>query len=332
MRRRSFLRLLPAAGMLCLTGCAARAAQPASSGPEPIAIGYCQTGAESDWRVANTESMKSAFSEENGYELYYCDAQNKQENQFRDIRRLIQQQVDYIVLSPITEDGWNEVLQEARDASIPVIITDRFVNVTSQSLYTAYVGSDFRQEGDTAVTWLEQFLNRRGRSRDVIHIVELQGTLDSTAQLGRTAGLEAGVALHENWKLDAQLCADFTSAKATEVMSDYLTRSRNIDVLVCQNDDMALGAIQAMDNVGLSYGRGGTVTVISFDATNAGLTACLAGDISLDVECNPLQGPYAEAIVRQLEAGEAPEKETYVQETYFDGNTISEEIIQERGY
>ncbi|MCI2046500.1 MAG: substrate-binding domain-containing protein [Faecalibacterium sp.] len=318
-----------------LSGCAAHtaAAAAAVSAPEdPIVVGYCQTGAESDWRVANTESMKSAFSEENGYELIYCDAQNKQENQIRDIRRLIQQQVDYIVLSPITEDGWDEVLQEAKDAHIPVIITDRFVHVSDASLYAAYVGSDFRKEGDTAMQWLDTYLTGYGRTGETIHIVELQGTLDSTAQLGRTAGLEAAVEKHTNWALDRQVCADFTTAKATEVMRQVLAQGQPIDVLICQNDNMALGAMQALDEAGVSYGGKNGMLLISFDATNAGLTACLAGKIALDVECNPLQGPYAEAIVRQLEAGEQPEKELYVDETSFDFRAITQALIDSRLY
>lgn len=323
------LCLLPA-----LAGCGAKQAA-ASGDPEDsdlTVIGYCQLGAESDWRVANTDSIRNIFSEANGYELIFVDGQQKQENQIRAIRKFIQQQVDYIIFSPITETGWDEVLAEARDAGIPVIITDRMVDVTDDSLYAAFVGSDFRSEGDTAAAWLEDTLEAQGRADSTVDIVELQGTLGSSAQLGRTAGLAAGLDAHPNWVLSAQECGDFTNAKANEVMTGLLSGHIAMDVLVCQNDDMALGAMAAMDAAGVRYGKDGGVIVISFDATHAGLEDCLAGKISFDVECNPLQGPYVEQIVRQLEAGQTPARCTYVEEASFDAATISQNVIDARPY
>ncbi len=320
--------------LLGLTGCGtARAAAGSSTEDSDLTvIGYCQLGAESDWRVANTDSIRNIFSEENGYELIFVDGQQKQENQIRAIRKFIQQQVDYIIFSPITETGWDEVLAEARDAGIPVIITDRMVDVSNDSLYAAFVGSDFRSEGDTAAAWLEKTLEAQGRADDTVNIVELQGTLGSSAQLGRTEGLAAGLAAHPNWVMSAQECGDFTNAKANEVMTDLLAQHTAMDVLVCQNDDMALGAMAAMDAAGVRYGRDGGVIVISFDATHAGLQDCLAGKISFDVECNPLQGPYVEQIVRQLEAGQTPARCTYVEEDSFDAATISQNVIDSRPY
>lgn len=297
-----------------------------------ITVGFSEVGAESDWRVANSESMRNTFTEENGYEFYYEDAKGKQENQITTLRNYILKGVDYIVLAPIIETGWEEVLQEAKDAGISVIIVDRSVQVEDESLYTAWVGSDFKKEGDTAVAWLEGYLEEQGRSADEINILHVMGTPGSSAQLGRTAGLEEGVAAHGNWRLVAQVQGEFTQAKGYEEVSEVLREMPDIDVIYCENDDSAFGAIQALEEAGISYGTDGDVIIISFDATAAGLTACLAGQINLDVECNPMHGPRVEKIIRQLEAGETPQKKYYVEETCFEPEDLTEELIQARGY
>ena len=144
---------------------------------DTITVGFSQVGAESDWRTANTESMKSTFSEDNGYELIFDDAQQKQENQLTAIRNFIQQEVDYIVLAPVTETGWDTVLQEAKDAGIPVIIVDRMVDVSDDSLYTAWVGSNFKLEGQKAMAWLDAYLEAKGRGDEEINLVDIQGTI-----------------------------------------------------------------------------------------------------------------------------------------------------------
>ena len=146
-----------------------------------IVVGFSQVGAESDWRVANTESMRTTFSEENGYELIYNDARQMQKNQFKAIRTFIQQEVDYIVLAPVTENGWDSVLEEAREVGIPVIVMDRQVNVEDDTLYTSWVGSDFRREADVAMEWLEGELQNRGMAEGPVEILHLQGTIDATA-------------------------------------------------------------------------------------------------------------------------------------------------------
>ena len=327
---------LALAGCIDLAGCGGRNAPHAPSAtpetPLPV-VGYCQTGAESDWRVENTESFKSVFTEENGYELLFNNAQQKQENQLRAIRNFIQQQVDYIVFSPITENGWDSVLEEARDADIPVIITDRMVNVEDESLYTAFVGSDFRAEGKAAGSWLADYLQKQGRGEEPLRIVELRGTADSSAQLGRTEGLAEICAAHPNWQITAALDGAFISPKAREVVEAQCRADPDLDVLVCQNDNMALGAMEALDALGIPYGtQPGQVLILSFDATRAGLEACLAGKIAFDAECNPLQGPYVAEILRQIEAGKTPPKQTYVAETTFSYDTITRAVIDSRAY
>ena len=165
---------------------------------DTITVGFSQVGAESDWRTANTESMKSTFSEENGYELIFDDAQQKQENQLTAIRNFIQQEVDYILLAPVTETGWDTVLQEAKDAGIPVIIVDRMVDVSDDSLYTAWVGSNFKLEGQKAMAWLDAYLEAKGRGDEEINLVDIQGTIGASAQIGRTEGFDEAVEAHDN--------------------------------------------------------------------------------------------------------------------------------------
>ena len=286
---------------------------------DTITVGFSQVGAESDWRTANTESMKSTFSEENGYELIFDDAQQKQENQLTAIRNFIQQEVDYILLAPVTETGWDTVLQEAKDADIPVIIVDRMVDVSDDSLYTTWIGTDSLLEGRKAAEWLNGFAEAKGIAASDIHIADIQGTIGSTAQIGRSKGLEEGVDNY-GWNLLAQQSGEFTQAKGQEVMESMLKQYDNINVVYCENDNEAFGAIDAIEAAGKTVGSdiaNGEIMVMSFDTTNAGLTDTLAGKIACDVECNPLHGPRAEELIKALEAGEEVEKLNYVDEEIF---------------
>ena len=286
---------------------------------DTITVGFSQVGAESDWRTANTESMKSTFSEENGYELIFDDAQQKQENQLTAIRNFIQQEVDYIVLAPVTESGWDTVLQEAKDADIPVIIVDRMVDVSDDSLYTTWIGTDSLLEGRKAAEWLNAYTTAKGIDAKDVNIVDIQGTIGSTAQIGRSKGLEEGVDNY-GWNLLAQQSGEFTQAKGQEVMESMLKQYDNINVVYCENDNEAFGAIDAIEAAGKTVGSdiaNGEIMVISFDTTNAGLTDTLAGKIACDVESNPLHGPRAEELIKALEAGEEVEKLNYVDEEIF---------------
>ncbi len=286
---------------------------------DTITVGFSQVGAESDWRTANTESMKSTFSEENGYELIFDDAQQKQENQLTAIRNFIQQEVDYILLAPVTETGWDTVLQEAKDAGIPVIIVDRMVDVSDDSLYTTWIGTDSLLEGRKAAEWLNAYTTAKGIDAKDVNIVDIQGTIGSTAQIGRSKGLEEGVDNY-GWNLLAQQSGEFTQAKGQEVMESMLKQYDNINVVYCENDNEAFGAIDAIEAAGKTVGSdiaNGEIMVMSFDTTNAGLTDTLAGKIACDVECNPLHGPRAEELIKALEAGEEVEKLNYVDEEIF---------------
>ena len=295
---------------------------------DTITVGFSQVGAESDWRTANTESMKSTFSEENGYNLIFDDAQQKQENQLTAIRNFIQQEVDYILLAPVTETGWDTVLQEAKDADIPVIIVDRMVDVSDDSLYTTWIGTDSLLEGRKAAEWLNAYTTAKGIDAKDVNIVDIQGTIGSTAQIGRSKGLEEGVDNY-GWNLLAQQSGEFTQAKGQEVMESMLKQYDNINVVYGENDNEAFGAIDAIEAAGKTVGSdiaNGEIMVMSFDTTNAGLTDTLAGKIACDVECNPLHGPRAEELIKALEAGEEVEKLNYVDEEIFAADDTVDKV------
>ena len=295
---------------------------------ELVVVGFSQVGSESDWRLANTSSMTSALTEENGYRLLFDNAKQKQENQYRAIRNFIQQDVDYIVLAPISETGWDSVLREARTAGIPVIVVDRQVSVEDESLYRSWVGSDFYQEGRMAVEWME----KEFAEAESLRILHLQGTEGATAQLMRSRALEEAVELHANWAVEAALKGEFTEAKGYEVVRDFLKTGAEFDVLYSENDNMTFGALRALEEAGISYGRDGKVKIISFDAVRKALEYCQEGRINLCVECNPLHGPRVDRLIRSLETGDSIQKFSYVEETSFTCDTITRQMIDEREY
>lgn len=319
MKKKVLAILMVVCMVLGLTACGStKSTSTESKGGNLIKVGFSQVGAESDWRTANTSSMKDTFSEANGYELIFDDAQQKQENQIAAIRNFIQQEVDYIVLAPVTETGWDTVLQEAKDAGIPVIIVDRMVEVSDDSLYTAWVGSNFELEGKKAAAWLDAYLKAAGKDKDQINIVDIQGTIGASAQIGRTKGLEDAVAAHSNWKLLSKATGEFTQAKGQEVMESMLKQyGKDINIVYCENDNEAFGAIDAIEAAGYKVGADGDMLVMTFDSTNAGLTDVLSGKITADTECNPLHGPRVKEIIDTLEKGSTPDKKKYVDEGIF---------------
>ena len=302
MKKRKVLAVLLCAAMTAAlaVGCGGskgsdssdKSSDSSSSSDDVITVGFSQVGAESDWRTANSQSMKDTFSKENGYDLIFDDAQQKQENQITAIRNFIQQEVDYILLAPVTETGWDTVLQEAKDADIPVIIVDRMVDVSDDSLYTTWIGTDALCEGRKAAEWLNGFAEAK-----VIAASDKYG-----------------------WDLVAQQTGEFTQAKGQEVMESMLKQYDNINVVYCENDNEAFGAIDAIEAAGKTVGSdiaNGEIMVISFDTTHAGLQDVLDGKIECDVECNPLHGPRAEELIKKLEAGEDVDKQNYVDEEIF---------------
>jgi len=314
----------------CFNACGKTEAE--SEEQKLIKIGFSQLGSESDWRAANTLSMTEALSEANGYELIYENARQRQDNQLLAIRNFVLQNVDIIILAPVSETGWDNVLMEAKVAGIPVIIVDREVDVEDSSVYLCGIGSDFLQEGKTAVAWLESELERTGRESEEITIFNLKGTAGATAEINRTKAIDEAAEEHENWSIIAEYYGEFTEAKAYEVVRDFLATGQRMDVLYSQNDNMTFGAMRAMDEAGITYGEGGEVIIISFDAVRAALQLCLEGKINLCVECSPLHGPRVAELIQMYLAGEEIEKQIYVQETFFTPADLSQDLINSREY
>lgn len=295
-----------------------------------ITIGFSQVGVESDWRLANTDSMKTTFSEENGYKLIAKNAGQKQENQVAAIREFIEEKVDYIVLAPVTEDGWDVVLKEAKDAGIPVIVVDRMVDVSDDSLYTAWIGSDFELESEKVCAWLKAYADAKGMKE--VNIAHIQGTEGASAQIGRTDGLEAS-AKEYGWNIVATQTGEFTKNKGRDAMEAMLKEKSNINVVYCENDNEAAGAIEAIEAAGKTVGPDGDILVLSFDATNDGLKNVLSGKIACDAECNPLHGPRVEDVIKRLEKKEKVDQILYVEEEMFAyDDTVTSVKIDDQEY
>ena len=302
-----------------LTGCGEEKEEIKKETPATVTVGFSQIGAESDWRLASTASMRSAFNESTGYKLMMDDGQQKQENQLKAMRKFVDSGVDYIVLDPITETGWDATLQEASEANIPVIIVDRRVDVENDDVYVAWIGSDFRLEGDRACAWLEAYLASI-EYEDEVNIAHIQGTVGSSAQIGRTEALEEKADAC-GWNIIAQEDADFVQAKGKEVMERMLAEfGDTINVVYCENDSEALGAIEALKERGMRPGKhiqNGEVLVVSFDATREGLLKTLSGEITVDTECNPNYGAPTIRLINSLQNGLPVEHDNYMEESQF---------------
>jgi len=268
---------------------------------DKIVLGFSQIGAESEWRTANTRSIKSAAAAEPDIQLIFSDAQQKQQNQIKAIRSFIARGVDVIAFTPVVETGWDTVLQEAKDAGIPVILTDRTVTADS-SYYVSYMGSDFVEEGRKAGRWLVEFMEEKGRGNEEINIVELQGTVGSAPAIDRKAGFAEIIDDYSNYKIIRSQSGNFTRSKGKEVMEAFLkAEGDKIDVLYSHNDDMAIGAIQAIEEYGLNPGK--DIIIIGVDAVKGAFEAMIQGKMNVTVECNPLLGPQLMKAVKDLMAG-----------------------------
>jgi ABC-type sugar transport system substrate-binding protein len=289
---------------------------------KPLVIGFSQVGAESEWRTANTVSIKDAAKKE-GVTLKFADAQQKQENQVKAIRSFIAQRVDVIAFSPVVESGWDTVLREAKRANIPVILTDRAVNVSDPSLYVSFLGSDFVEEGRRAGRWL---IERQKKTPDaVLNIVELQGTVGSAPALDRKKGFEEVIAGNAKLKVIRSQTGDFTRAKGKEVMEAFLkAEGKKINVLYAHNDDMAIGAIQAIEEAGLKPGK--DILVISIDGVKGAFEAMIAGKLNVTVECSPLLGPQLMQVAKDVAARKPVAKRIVTQEGVFPAEVAAKEF------
>ena len=283
--------------------------------PKPLKMGFAQTGAESAWRTANTESMKSEAAKR-GIDLKFSDGQGKQENQIRAIRSFVTQRVDAIVLAPIVETGWDPVLREAKRAGIPVIITDRTIATADESLYACFIGSDFATEGRMVAEWLAKNTNGQGR------IVELQGTPGSAPANDRRRAFAEGIAKYPGLQIIDSQSGDFRRAGGKEVMEAFLKKhGKDIDIVYAHNDDMALGAVQAIEEAGFKPGK--EIKIVSIDAIREGVQAVADGKINCVVECNPLFGPKVYDTVARVLAGEKVERKAYNKDELFDATNAA---------
>lgn len=292
---------------------------------EKKVIGFSQVGAESEFRTANTESVRSGL-EAAGYEVNFSDAQQKQENQLKAIRSFIAQDVDAIVLAPVVETGFETVLQEAKDAEIPVFLIDRAVDVEADDLWVSFLGSDFVEEGRKAARWtLEEFEGEKD-----VKIVELQGTVGSAPAIDRKAGFEEILGDDSNFEIIDSQSGNFTRSEGKEVMEAFLkSNGDEIDLLFAHNDDMAIGAIQAIKEYGLDPGT--DIKVIGMDAVRGAFEAMIDGDMNVTIECNPLFGPQLADLIDAYFAGEEIENRVVVEEGMFEMHE-AEELLPTREY
>ena len=322
MGRRKFTRQVFVAGiagalalsMAACGGSTGTAADPASKAAggaagAKIVMGFAQVGAESGWRTANTKSIQDAAKAAN-VDLKFSDAQQKQENQIKAIRSYIQQKVCVIAFSPVVESGWDTVLKEAKDAGIPVILTDRAVDSADKSLYVTFLGSDFIKEGKSAGDWAVKEFGTKPTN-----VVELQGTTGAAPATDRKAGFAKAIAANPNIKIIASQTGDFTRAGGKQVMEAFLKSNPKIDLVYAHNDDMGLGAIEAIEAAGKVPGK--DIKIVTVDAVKDGMTALAAGKINFIVECNPLLGTQLMDIAKKVLAGEKVDARIVTVESTF---------------
>ena len=302
-----------AVGLLATSLAACGNSDTGSSGTttKKIVLGFSQVGAESGWRTANTVSIKDSAAAA-GIDLKFDDAQQKQENQIKAIRNYIQQKVDVIAFSPVVESGWDTVLKEAKDAKIPVILTDRAVDSKDTSLYRTFIGSDFVKEGKLSGEWL---VNEYKGKTDTVNIVELQGTTGSAPANDRKKGFADAIAASPNLKIIASQTGDFTRAGGKAVMEQFLKANPKIDVLFAHNDDMGLGALEAITAAGKVPGK--DIKIITIDAVKDGMQALADGKFNFIAECSPLLGPQLMDLVKKVVNNESIPQRILTEETTF---------------
>ena len=292
---KKFLTL--ALALVLVIGCVANASA--------LTIGFSQVGQESDWRTANTDSLK-AMAEKEGWTMVYDDAQQKQENQVKALRNFITQGVDYILFTGVVTTGWDEVLKEVNEAEIPLLLIDRMPDCMDSIDYVGAFGGDFIEEGRRMARWTVNYFASKGRGEEEINVAILEGTTGAAAATDRTKGINEVLANHPNFKVIASQTGNFTRAEGQAVMESFLKAHEDIDVLLAENDDMALGAIDAIKAAGKVPGK--DIIIVGCDSVKAAFEAIVAGDMNATIECTPLYGPFVIDAITKLEAGEEFDK------------------------
>ena len=300
-------------------------AAPAADSGELIKVGIINNDPnESGYRTANDKDLKAMFTEENGYEASFAYSL-KNDEQITAAQKFIQDGVDYLLLSAADTAGWDSVLQDAQDAGIRVILFDRTIDA-DESLYEASIVSDMDKEGETAVNWLKD------QGLDEYNIIHIQGVMGSAAQQGRTGALDAEVAANDNWKLVTQQTAEWNAEKAQQIVQSVIDSGQKFNVIYAENDDMAKGAVAALDKANISHGVDGDVIVMGFDCNQWALSELLAGNWNYDGQCNPFQASYIDEVIKTIEGGSEPAEKTIImEEKGFDAKTITQDDVDTYG-
>lgn len=327
MKHRAFWIVAMAAAFCAalLTGCTNTEETVEQPGKAGVLLGFSQLGSESGWRLGNTKDVQEA-AQRAGVQLMFENAEQKQENQIKAIRSFIAYQVDVIAFAPNVEDGWDNVLMEAKAAGIPVLITDRRIVTADESLYVGFVGSDFLAEGLRA----GRFLLEKMKDAQHVNIVEISGTLDSTPMRQRASGFRSVLEGDDRFTILESISGDFLRSKGKECMQGLLQRHNDIDVLYSHNDAMTFGAIEAIEEAGLEPGK--DIVIITVDGEQEAIDLLRAGKINCVVECTPLIGDIIMELAKKLAAGEPIPRDTYSVErsfTEFDEDLAS---LPPRGY
>ncbi len=300
--------------------------RPAETANEPVTIvGFSQLGSESGWRVGNSRDVIAA-AERAGVELIYNNAEQKQDNQINALRSFIAYQVDVIVIAPIVEDGWENVLLEAKEAGIPVLLSDRYINIADETLFAGYIGSDFLEEGRASA----RFLLEKARDMGQVRIVEIAGTEGSTPAKQRAEGFRDILMDDPRFHIIHSVSGDFLRSKGKESMQNILKDIQDIDVLFSHNDAMTLGAIEAIQEAGLIPGQ--DIIIITIDGEQGAIDLLKQGKINCVVECTPLLGDLIMGLAQRLAAGETIPRVSHPEEAVFSEFDSDVLLIPPRGY
>ena len=291
----------------------------ASAYAKDVVIAFSQIGQESDWRTANTDDLRNAIEKHEGWKLVYDDGQQKQENQIKALRNFITQDVDYILFTGVVSTGWDEVLKEVNEAEIPLLLIDRIPDCADKIDYVAAFGGDFVEEGRRQVAWAGEYLKGIGKGDVDVNVVIMEGTTGASAQTGRTEGNLKALKEYPHLKLVGQQSGNFTRAEGQAVMESWLKSIDKIDVLIAQNDDMALGAIDAIKAAGKVPGK--DIIIVGCDSVKAAFDSIVAGEMNCTVECTPLYGKFVVPTIEALIKGEKFSKTVvHPEEGVFDMN------------
>ena len=311
--------------LLLLYGCGGQTVKDAPIDSNVLIVGFAQLGSESGWRVGNSRDVVRA-AEDAGVQMMFRNADQKQENQIKAIRSFIAYQVDVIAFAPIVEDGWENVLQEAREAGIPVLLTDRYIHIADESLFAGFVGSDFLEEGRAAA----RFLLRKVTGDSTVRIVEITGTEGSTPMKQRSIGFRDVLGEDARFEIVASVSGDFLRSKGKECMENILKNTTDIDVLYSHNDAMTLGAIEAIEAANLKPGE--DIIIITIDGEQGAIDLLIEGKINCVVECTPMLGDMIMELAKQLAGGSEIPRISHPYERVFSEFDEDLSSIPPRGY